>query len=131
MHDVEIELGDGALEVVVGPLDQLDEARTARGLHLFPAEVYGWVFNGDGSAIGIWHADDLSWPDLVVAVADVIQEGVIEGAAHWGVAFPMCPVHPNHPMDAQVVADTASWVCPRGAGEPIPIGTLQLTNRFD
>ncbi len=124
MQDVEAELGNGAVEVVVGSIEQLDEARAARGLFLFPAEVYGWVFKGDGSAIGIWHQGDLSWPDLVVWVADIIQEGVIEGAEHWGVAFPMCPIHPNHPMDAQVVGDTACWVCPKADGDPIPISSL-------
>lgn len=124
LHDVEVELGPRAVEVVVGSTERLDEARTAHGLHLFPAEVYGWVFNGDGSAIGIWHPDDLSWPDLVVSVAEVVQEGVIEGAEHWGVAFPMCRVHPQHPMDALVVEDTASWVCPKADGHPIPIGNL-------
>ena len=127
MRDVEAELGKGAVEVVVGSREQLDEARVAHDLFLFPAEVYGWVFNGDGSAIGIWHQGDLLWPDLVVWVADIIQEGVIEGAEHWGVAFPTCRAHPNHPMDAQVVGDTASWVCPKQVGRPISIGSLMPT----
>ena len=87
-----------------------------------------WVHANDGSGTGIWFQEDSAWPDVVVSVADVIQEAIIEGAEHWGVAFPMCPVHPTHPMDTGVVAGVASWVCPRGEGTPIQIGALHPTN---
>lgn len=46
--------------------------------------------------------------DLVVRIADAFHEGVIEGATHWGAAFPICPEHRSQPMDAEVVADVAS-----------------------
>ncbi len=129
MNDVEAELGTGAVTVGVGASEQLQDDLTIRGLKwMWSSEVYGWVRANDGSGIGIWFPEDSAWPEVVVSVADVIQEAIIEGAAHWGVAFPMCPVHPNHPMDAAVVAGVASWVCPRGEGTPIPIGALHPPN---
>ncbi len=117
------------IEVIVGPVEELNDELVRRGRPVFPsaANVYGWVLQGDGGAIGIWHPEDQEWPDLVVSVADIIQEGIIEGTEHWGVAFPMCAVHPNHPMEAQVVNAGAGWVCPKGAGEPVPIGRIRLT----
>jgi hypothetical protein len=127
MDDVEAELRSGVVEVVVGTADELRHELVRRGRPVFAAAsgVYGWVLQNEGGAIGIWHRDDLAWPDLVVSVADVIQEAIIEGPDHYGDAFPMCPVHPNHPMDAQVVGGVASWICPKRAGEPITIGELQ------
>ena len=56
--------------------------------------------------------------DLLVAVADVIQNDVnfwLPGA--WGEALPPCPGHP-HPMDARVLDEAAWWVCP-GSGDPV------------
>ena len=127
MDDVEAELKDPVFEVIVGSVEELNDELVRRGRPAFPlaAEVYGWVLRGDGGAIGIWHPEDQAWPNLVVSVADVIQEGIIEGAEHWGIAFPMCAAHPNHPMEAQVVSDLATWVCPKGTAEPIPIGGLR------
>ncbi len=129
MDDVEAELKEPGIEVIVGPVEELNDELVRRGRPVFPsaANVYGWVLQGDGGAIGIWHPEDQEWPDLVVSVADIIQEGIIEGTEHWGVAFPMCAVHPNHPMEAQVVNAGAGWVCPKGAGEPVPIGRIRLT----
>ena len=116
------------MTVVVGTSGELDDDLTDRGLAwIASAGMYGWVHANDGSGIGIWFADGSAWPDVVVSVADVIQEAIIEGAEHWGVAFPMCPAHPNHPMGAEVVAGVASWVCPRGEGIPIQIGELPPT----
>jgi hypothetical protein len=129
MNDVHSELGVGAVTVVVGTSEELHDDLTDRGFGwIGSAGMYGWVHANDGSGIGIWLAENSAWPDFVVSVADVIQEGIIEGAEHWGVAFPMCPAHPNHPMDAEVVAEVASWVCPKGEGTPIKIGELHPTN---
>jgi hypothetical protein len=127
MRDVEAEVGVSAVTVVVGTPDELHDDLAARGKNWIRSEVYGWAHGADGSGIGIWFPDDSAWPDIVVAVADVIQEAIIEGAEHWGIAFPQCPAHPNHPMNAEVVAGVASWMCPRGEGAPMTIGTLDPT----
>jgi hypothetical protein len=121
MNDVEAELGTGAVKVVVGTSEELHDDLTNRGLGwIRSSEVLGWVHANDGSGTGIWFHEDSPWPDVLVSVADVIHEAIIEGAEQWGIAFPMCPVHSNHPMDAEVVAGVASWVCPRGEGAPNP-----------
>jgi hypothetical protein len=126
MHDVVAQLGDGAVAVVVGTKEELHEALTSRGLGwIRHSEVCGWVHGNDGSGTGIWFPVDVQWPDLVVLIAGVIQEGIIEGAERWGVAFPICPTHPNHPMDAEVVEGVACWVCPRKQGDPLPIGSME------
>jgi hypothetical protein len=128
MRDVEGEVGLAVVTVVVGTPDELHDDLAARGKGwISSSEVYGWAHRADGSAVGIWFPDDSAWPDLVVSVADVIQEAIIEGAEHWGIAFPQCPAHPNHPMNAEVAAGVASWVCPKGEGAPIDIGTLHPT----
>lgn len=133
MQDVQTELGRGAATVVVGTPDELRQSLVT----LRPGwrsvidgafeDITGWFPGSDGSSgIGLCGGEYLDWEDVVVAVADVIQEGIIEGSKHWGAAFPLCRKHGTHPMEARVVTDRASWTCPKGVGDPIPIGTLAL-----
>jgi hypothetical protein len=127
VHDVSVELGDGVVELVIGTPEELSVNLASRGLgHIRASEVCGWVLCSDGGTTSIWFPEDVSWPDLVVRMADAIQEEIIEGVEHRGVAFPKCRTHPNHPMDAEVVDGVASWVCPKDSGTPIPIGELQV-----
>ena len=133
MQDVEAELGRGAAIVVVGTPDELRQSlvtlrpgwRTV--IEGAVGDVTGWFLGSDGcSGIGLGCWEYLDWEDVVVGVADVIQEGIIEGSKHWGAAFPLCREHRTHPMEAHVVSDRASWTCPKGGVGPIPIGTLAL-----
>jgi hypothetical protein len=56
---------------------------------------------------------DLRGAELLVAIADGLQEQVFpEQYATWGEARPACPGHP-HPADPRLVADEAWWICPR------------------
>jgi hypothetical protein len=62
--------------------------------------------------------------ELLVAVADVVQNDVnfwLPDA--WGEALPPCPGHP-HPMDARVLDEAAWWVCPRTNEQVGRIGGL-------
>jgi hypothetical protein len=70
-----------------------------------------------------WHSG-MTWPDFVISAAEGIQEAVFEGDDYWGMPFPPCPVHPNHPLVPAVVQGTACWTCARGSIEPIEIGHL-------
>lgn len=132
MQDVEAELGKGAVLVVVGTPDELCQSLTAlrpRWGHVAKdtsGNVTGWFLGSDGSGIGLSVWDDLDWEEAVVGVAEVIQEGVIEGPRHWGIPFPLCREHRTHPMEARVVSDRASWTCPKRTGGPVPIGMLAL-----
>ena len=133
MQDVEAVVGPGAVRIVTGTPDELDAAATQEfGPSPFSrvgSDSHGWVLQTGGGAIGLQGREEMAWEDYVVDVAEVLQEAVIEGAQHWGAAFPPCPEHPNHPMDAKVIRGIASWVCPLGSAEPIPIGTLGLPER--
>jgi hypothetical protein len=51
-------------------------------------------------------------PFLAELAGDLREHGLDE--AVWG-GWPMCPVHPNHPLDPVVDStDIAVWRCPRG-----------------
>jgi hypothetical protein len=125
MHDVEAIYGSDLLTVLIADHQTLSAELVARGYAPADPDLAGYVFCSDRSAIGIWLPEDARPQDLMVRVAEIIQEAVIEGPEHWGAAFPPCPRHPNHPMDPRVVVDLASWVCPKGVTEPIPIGKLE------
>lgn len=70
-----------------------------------------------------WHSD-MTWPDFVISAAEGIQEAIFEGDDFWGMAFPPCHIHPNHPPVPAVVDGVACWTCARGSIEPIEIGHL-------
>ncbi|HTT87540.1 MAG TPA: hypothetical protein VMF60_09250 [Acidimicrobiales bacterium] len=126
MHDVEAMFGPDLLRFLVADHEEIVTQPAFRG-HRPRPQTAGWVIRSDRSAIGIWAPKDEGPQELIVRVADIIQEGVIEGPEHWGAAFPPCPAHPNHPMGAAIIDGVASWVCPRGLVEPIPIGGIEGT----
>ncbi len=70
-----------------------------------------------------WHSE-MAWPDFVISAAEGVQEAVFEGQDFWGMPFPPCPLHPNHPLVPAVVDGVACWTCARGSIEPIEIGRL-------
>jgi hypothetical protein len=64
-----------------------------------------------------WYQDRaVAGPDLIVTVADRLQEAIIEEL--WpsrDTNWPACPAHPRtHPMKATVVNGTAVWACVDG-----------------
>jgi hypothetical protein len=75
-----------------------------------------WEFYGDLTV------DD---PELIVIVADRLQEAIIEEL--WPTRdtnWPICSVHPRrHPMKAAVVDGRAMWACTDGTAYA-PIGSL-------
>lgn len=62
--------------------------------------------------------------DLLVSLADGIQENLSETQAHWGEALPPCPRHP-HPLRPIVADGTAWWSCPRDGSRIARIGALR------
>ena len=66
------------------------------------AEGGGWGFGVDITA---------PIPDLLVSIADGIQEHIAEQAQTWAQARPPCPGH-RHPAVARVIDGTAWWTCP-------------------
>lgn len=61
-------------------------------------------------------------PDLR-DVADRAQDELVETAAHWGRALPLCPGHP-HPARADDPGGEPWWVCPADERRIARIGEL-------
>jgi hypothetical protein len=68
-------------------------------------------------------AVDLDDPtaQVVVEVADRMQELFHEECEAWGQARPPCPGH-QHPAKAELVEGAACWVCPNGGRIVAQIG---------
>jgi|SRR5665213_803724 len=136
MRDVSHELGELHLVVAVGSSEQISEQinkrfgegfdERFRGPFRTTNDILGWVLDSDGNGSGLSGFEGLEWGSFVARVADTLQEGIIESVDHWGTAFPVCRAHGVHPMDSAVLDDDAFWVCPKGSGMPIPIGTLSV-----
>ena len=79
---------------------------------------------------GNWVPRSLAGPDLLVLVADILQEDLAETGVAWGHARPPCPNHPH--LALPVIHDSqAWWICRRdmtplyriGRGE-VPSGAM-------
>lgn len=91
-----------------------------------------WDSDPGVSSAMLWAADDsrrgistrpgLSALGQIVAIADQVQEWVIEERWSEGSNWPPCPIHPRtHPMTPAVVSESAQWVCPISG---TPFGTI-------
>jgi hypothetical protein len=79
---------------------------------------------GEADSTGLWVPEGEDMEDLVVALADQLQEQVFpETRGAWGQARPACPGH-AHPAAAELVDGRAVWVCPEDGRELGPIGRL-------
>jgi hypothetical protein len=61
---------------------------------------------------GNWVPRSLTGPELLVLVADILQEDLAETFTGWGQARPPCPHHP-HPARPGVRDGEAWWICER------------------
>jgi hypothetical protein len=77
-----------------------------------------------GEVTGLWIPPDTGLEELVVSLADRLQEEVFpESRGAWGQARPPCPGH-AHPASAELVGDDAMWVCPSSGQALARIGYL-------
>jgi hypothetical protein len=73
-------------------------------------DVLFW--ESDGSGTGWFLLDEPRGAELVVRLADYLQEQVFpETREAWGEARPACPGHP-HPASAVLLDGEAWWICP-------------------
>lgn len=79
---------------------------------------------------GNWVPRSLTGPDLLVLIADILQEDLAETAVAWGHARPPCPNHP-HPARPVIHDAQAWWTCPRDmtplyriGRDEVPIGAM-------
>ncbi len=70
---------------------------------------------------GNWVPRSLTEPDLLVLIADILQEDLAETAVAWGHARPPCPNHP-HPTRPVIHDAQAWWTCPRDMSALYRIG---------
>lgn len=77
----------------------------------------------DGYGFGFGVSSDASTTELLLALADGLQENFPELPAAWGQARPACPGH-GHPMQPREHQGEAWWVCPREGRPVAPIGSL-------
>jgi hypothetical protein len=66
---------------------------------------------------GNWVPRSLVGPELLVLVADILQEDLAETAIAWGEARPPCPDHP-HPAQPAMHSGEAWWIC-RSENRPL------------
>jgi hypothetical protein len=109
-----LELLDGA-PALRTPLQQLDD-------DLDPDEPTEY---GGGN----WVPRSLTGPELLVRVADILQEDLAETAVAWGQARPPCPHHP-HPARPAVRHGEAWWVCERDDELLYRIGQGEVPTRM-
>ena len=85
----------------------------------------GWVFIRDEvGATGIDSWGFALFADLVVIVAEIVQERVMESRRFFGSAFPPCPEHPNTPLWPKVRDGEAVWTCIDGGTTAVRIGAI-------
>jgi hypothetical protein len=81
----------------------------------------------DGSGSGFYLMNDQRGADLVVSLADFLQEQVFpETREAWGEARPACPGH-QHPAAPSVVRGEAWWLCPDTNRQLSIIGAYEQT----
>jgi hypothetical protein len=61
---------------------------------------------------GNWVPRSLTGPQLLVLVADILQDALAGTSEGWGQARPPCPHHP-HPAYPVVRDEEAWWICPQ------------------
>jgi len=123
LRDAEAVLGKGVVTHVVDPDEEAFLRDIGPDVERPPGHLMILGHSGCGFS---WHSD-MTWPDYVVSAAEGIQEALFEGDDFWGIAFPPCSVHPNHPLNPEVVDGRVYWKCPRGSVEPIEIGKLAVS----
>lgn len=83
--------------------------------------IYVWLNGGGGWGFGVdtrWSTDE-----LLVALADGIQEHLPEEKQTWGQARPRCPNH-RHPAMPRLLHGVAWWVCPAQGTRLSPIAPV-------
>lgn len=84
-----------------------------------------WIFvPGEAGATGVAPSRFACFADLVVNVAEIAQERVMESALYFGAAVPPCPEHPNTPLWPTVRDGYAVWACIDGGATAHPVGTM-------
>ena len=101
----------------IGPLPRIAEAEQ---LEAEPAGIPG---------SGNFVPRGLAGPELLVWVAEILQEDLAETRVGWGQARPPCPHHP-HPARPAVRNGEAWWICERNDEPLYRIGGGEVPTRL-
>jgi hypothetical protein len=96
-RDADAILGKGVVTHVVDPDEEAFLREIGPDVERPPGHLIILGHSGGGFS---WHSD-MTWPDYVVSAAEGIQEALFEGDDFWGIAFPPCSIHPNHPLNPE------------------------------
>ena len=97
-------------------LSDMGDAAVRFGVGLFEADGTGG--GGGGQPL----SPTMSQTQMLLIVADVLQEACAETTAGWGQSRPPCPYHP-HPARAAERDGEAWWICERHDEALYRIGT--------
>lgn len=78
---------------------------------------------------GNWVPRSLIGPELLVLVADILQEDLAETGVAWGQARPPCPEHP-HSAQPRIHDGEAWWICGRDNRPLYRIGRGEVPARL-
>jgi hypothetical protein len=67
---------------------------------------------GGGGSVGVGVSSVIDSLQMILTIAEVLQEECAETASGWGQARPPCPYHP-HPARPAARGGEAWWVCER------------------
>jgi hypothetical protein len=76
-----------------------------------------------GERIAVWTGEQDRGEDLLVLLAERLQDEIAETRDLWGEARPECPGH-THPCSPELIDGSAWWVCPRDGRRVARIGSL-------
>lgn len=86
-----------------------------------------WLREPDGTGAVVTISLGSAAEEQVVDLADDVQDWAVEAlnAAALPAVWPECPRHPNsHPLQATLVSNQPTWVCPRDSDVVSRIGDL-------
>ena len=100
----------------------VDEGSEPDGYDAWQSTIWG----GSGGGTGISVPLGVSLQEQLVAVADQIQEIVIEELWYSGhsASWPECPIHGGHPLKPVIAGPDAMWECPSDHTKLFMIGEL-------
>ena len=79
-----------------------------------PADACVYVPGVTPMATGVVTHPGESLDQLIVRLADTVQDCIVESRRYRGQAWPRCPIHPsaNHPLSPRSIEGHSQWVCP-------------------
>ena len=88
---------------------------------------YVWITASDGSATMVRSNLTDTVAERVAAVADLVQEIVIEELWARASNWPMCPAHRStHPLQVAMTPAGPWWACPADRAAVSAVGDLRL-----